>query len=67
MHRHASGLLNAAVRLVSTSLPFIVAGSFACEAITEFGFTEVVHDVRRFVGPVVKGKPPMFITTRLAL
>jgi hypothetical protein len=31
--------MNAAVRLLGVTLPLIVAGSFACEAITERGCT----------------------------
>src|SRR5439155_10499625 len=34
-----AALWNAAVRLLGVSLPLIVAGSFACEAITDFGCT----------------------------
>ena len=58
---------NVAVRLVGTSLPPIVAGSLAWEAITELGRTRSFTTYAYSAGPVVNGKPPMFITTMLAL
>ena len=46
---------NAAVLLVGTTLPSTVAGSLACEAMTEFGRTSSFTTKAASLGPVVNG------------